>query len=124
MIGISAISAFGLILFLTPFFPAPLQEGANPAITPNPVKSAWFLLWIQEVVSWSSRMIYPLICLALIFAALPWIKPDRRIFRARWFPREQIAVNMLTLIISAVIVALTITAMFFRGRDWLLTLSP
>ena len=36
------------LLIAAAFIPAPLQTAADPALTPNPVKSAWFLLWIQE----------------------------------------------------------------------------
>ena len=47
------------LLLLALFVPAPLQTAADPSTTPNPAKSAWFLLWIQELVSWSRLMIWP-----------------------------------------------------------------
>jgi hypothetical protein len=106
------------LLLLAMLLPAPLQEQANPAVTPNPAKSAWFLLWIQELVSWSRLMIYPVILLGCLFLLLPWLPVGPRIHRAVWFPREQRTVSAVTIILAATIVVLTVVAMFFRGENW------
>ena len=114
-------SMYGLaamLLLLAALSPAPLLEQANPAVTPNPAKSAWFLLWIQELVSWSSFMIYPVMLLGCLFLALPWLPAGARIHKASWFPREQKTISAATVILAAAIVALTVVAMFFRGADW------
>jgi hypothetical protein len=109
------------LLLLAALIPAPLQEQANPAVTPNPAKSAWFLLWIQELVSWSRLMIYPVILLAGLFLLLPWLSVGTRTHRASWFPCEQKTVSIITLVLVVVIVALTVVALFFRGINWSLT---
>lgn len=106
------------LLALAALVPAPLQEQANPAVTPNPAKSAWFLLWIQELVSWSRFMIYPVTLLGILFLLLPWLPIGSHIHRARWFPREQQTVSVITIITAAAIVVLTALAMFFRGSNW------
>lgn len=106
------------LLLLAAFIPAPLQEQANPAVTPNPAKSAWFLLWIQEVVSWSRYMIYPVMMLTLMLLLLPWLPVGPRIHLASWFPREQKTVSVITVLLVVLIVALTCVAMFFRGINW------
>jgi hypothetical protein len=108
----------GLLLLLAALIPAPLQEMADPARTPNPAKSAWFLLWIQELVSWSRFMIYPVLLLAGLFLLLPWFPALPRIHRAVWLPRELWPVSLVTVVAAAVIVLLTIVAMFFRGAHW------
>ncbi|MDD2581959.1 MAG: selenite/tellurite reduction operon b-type cytochrome membrane protein ExtQ [Desulfuromonadaceae bacterium] len=107
-----------MLLVLAALVPAPLQEQANPAVTPNPAKSAWFLLWIQEIVSWSRIMIYPVIILGFVFLLLPWLPVSSRIHRARWFPCEQRVVSVFTVILCAAIALLTVVAMFFRGANW------
>ena len=106
------------LLILGALIPAPLKQAANPAVTPNPVKSAWFLLWIQELVSYSRLMVYPVIAAALIFLLLPWMPGAVHVYPALWFPRSQRAVNILVLLAFLAIVALTVTAVFFRGTDW------
>jgi len=108
-----------LLLLLAALIPAPLQEPAKLAVVPNPVKSAWFLLWIQELVSYRVWLIYPLILAGLGFTALPWLQgtaPDN----AAWFgPRHRLlAVTVLALFLM--IVLLTVTGLFFRGENWAL----
>jgi hypothetical protein len=107
-----------VILALAAFIPAPLQQQASPAITPNPAKSAWFLLWIQELVSWTRLMIWPVIMLGCLFLLLPWLPAGGRIHHASWFPREQRSLSVITIVIVAVISALTLIAFFFRGTNW------
>ena len=114
-----ALSIFSLsLLALAALLPAPLQEAANPALTPNPVKSAWFLLWIQELVSHSRLTIYPVLLLGLLFLLLPWLPGSVHLQRARWFPPEQRGINLLTVATFCAIVALTVVALYFRGKNW------
>jgi len=117
----SALLLVAVLLLLPVLLPAPLQEAADPARTPNPVKSAWFLLWIQELVSWSRLMIWPVVVLALLFLFLPWLPGSGHAYRARWFPREQRGVNLLTVTVSLAIIGLTIIALLFRGPNWSLS---
>ena len=118
LISIAIYSLIASLLLLAALIPAPLQEQSNPAVTPNPAKSAWFLLWIQEIVSWSRYMIYPVILLGTLFLLLPWLPVRAHLHRACWFPREQWAVSVPAVILTAVIMLLTIIAMFFRGTNW------
>ena len=107
-----------LLLVAALFLPAPLQIAADPAITPNPVKSAWFLLWTQELVSYSRWMMYPMLALGLIFLFLPWLPGQTRVHHARWFPSGQQAVSLLALASFLLILTLTIIALLFRGPNW------
>ncbi|MBP1728737.1 MAG: hypothetical protein H6Q56_1110 [Deltaproteobacteria bacterium] len=84
------------LLLLAAFMPAPLQIAADPAVTPNPVKSAWFLLWIQELVSWSRFMIWPVLLLCGVSFLLPWLPGQVREHQARWFPASAAAVPAAT----------------------------
>ncbi len=114
----SALLLIAALLLLAAVIPAPLQEQANPAITPNPARSAWFLLWIQEMVSWSRYMIYPVLLLGCLFMLLPWLPVGAHIHRAGWFPREQRAVSVITIILAVAIVLLTVVAQSLRGANW------
>lgn len=114
-------SICGLVVALSvlaAFIPAPLQEQADRAVTPNPAKSAWFLLWIQELVSWSSVMIYPVMLLGVLFLLLPWLPFGAHVHRAAWFPQELRTVSFTTILLMIAIIALTLVAMFFRGANW------
>lgn len=118
LISRSAFTLVAALLLLAALIPAPLKEQANPAVTPNPAKSAWFLLWIQELVSWSRFMIYPVMLLGCLFLLLPWLPTGPRIHHASWFPREQHNVTVITIMVTAAIIALTVVAVFFRGENW------
>ena len=117
---IKAAFAVGVLslLLLAWLVPAPLEEAADFARVPNPSRSAWFLLWMQELVSYSSAFVYLIVALAVFFALLPWLPISPPAEKARWLPAEQRLVSWLTLIVFAGIVTLTVVAMFFRGENW------
>ena len=101
---------------------APLEMAADPAHPPNPAKSAWFLLWLQELVSHSTLGIYAAVALAVALAALPWL-PLTRSTTAAWFPRPLWPVTVAALAAAALVVALTAIGLFLRGANWALV-SP
>jgi hypothetical protein len=106
------------ILIASVYFEAPLLERANIKYPPNPAKSAWFLLWIQELVSYSIYTVYLLLLLLIFYILLPFIRKQRNEHLARWFPIEDRFISFLTLFICLSITILTIIAYFFRGPDW------
>ena len=106
------------LLLLAFFIQAPLQGAADVSRVPNPSKSAWFLMWTQELVSYATGMVYLVLGLGLIFLLLPWLPFSPPAERARWFSGEQRIVNWLTVISFVGIVLLTIIAMYFRGENW------
>jgi len=119
-IGRSFWLLLAILLPLAALLPAPLQTAADPASTPNPVKSAWFLLWIQELVSWSRFMIWPVILLCAVCFLLPWLPGQVRLHHARWFPPGQRLISFCTMLISAALLLLTVIGLYFRGADWAL----
>ena len=117
-----AVLIFTASLILLAFLiPAPLQEQARIARVPNPVKSAWFLLWIQELVSYSEYLVNLVIVLAVAFLLLPWLPRLKPAENARWLPRDQLPVTVLTVLAFLAILALTVVAAFFRGENWTFT---
>jgi hypothetical protein len=111
-----------MLCLLAVWIPAPLEVAGDAARAPNPAKSAWFLLWIQELVSYHTVAMYVAVLLALLLVALPWL-PMKRAQSATWFPRDLRLPSFVVLVTVAGIVALTIVALFFRGTDWCLV-SP
>lgn len=110
---------FALVIVATAWFiPAPLKEAADRGITPNPSKSAWFLLWIQELVSWSNQLIWLVIAISILLIFLPWLPGQSKPAHASWFPRCSIIVQAVVLVATLFILALTVIAMFMRGVNW------
>jgi len=118
MIKISMALLVCALLVLAALVPAPLQEQANIARVPNPVKSAWFLLWIQELVGYSKYLIYLVLALAGAFLALPWLPKGPPPAKGCWFPREQLPIAVAGVAVFFLVLALTLLAMFFRGANW------
>jgi hypothetical protein len=59
---------------------APLEEAANPMVTPNPAKAPWYFLGLQELVGYSALIggvVLPGLVVAGL-AAIPFIDRDRR----------------------------------------------
>ncbi|MHC1698762.1 MAG: selenite/tellurite reduction operon b-type cytochrome membrane protein ExtQ [Geobacteraceae bacterium] len=117
-IKIAILLLISVLVFFAAFIPAPLQEPANIARVPNPVKSAWFLLWIQELVSYSNYLIYAVLALAAACVLLPWLPGQSHIKHAAWLQRDTMPVSIGTLLAVTAISALTVMAMFFRGENW------
>ncbi|PLX87564.1 MAG: cytochrome B6 [Desulfuromonas sp.] len=112
------IAAVVSLMALAFFIPAPLQSPADIGRVPNPSKSAWFLLWTQELVSYSSLLVYLILGLGLFFCALPWLPISPVADSARWFPKEQKWASLITLLVFVGILILTIIAHYFRGENW------
>jgi hypothetical protein len=114
-----SMALFALALaFIALFWQAPLEPPADRGNVPNPSKAAWFLLWIQELVSYSTRFIYGVAALGLYFLLIPSIHGRRGAERARWLPGDQAVLNVVTITAFLAITALTCTAYFFRGENW------
>jgi hypothetical protein len=114
----SGLALLAALLLLAALVPAPLQIAADPLVTPNPVKSAWFLLWIQELVSWSRFMIWPVLLLGTGCFLLPWLPGQVRTHHARWLPPGQKLISIAALLLALSLLLLTVISMFFRGPNW------
>lgn len=116
---------------LTFLFHAPLEEPANPAVTPNPAKAPWYFLWLQELVTITTfsiggftingaligGIILPGV---LVAAAILWPYFDKSSVRAVgvWFAAERRRQNLIFLLIVLFILVLTIVGTYLRGPYW------
>jgi hypothetical protein len=116
-VGRSMLIGLAVLVVLAAVVPAPLETPADPAHAPNPAKSAWFLLWIQELVSYSTLAIYVAVGLAAFLVALPWL-PAPKLEHARWLPREHRWIGLAVLAAALLVLVLTVVGLYFRGPDW------
>ena len=117
MVERSMLAGLVVLLALAALVPAPLEAPADPAHPPNPAKSAWFLLWIQELVSYDTLAVYLVLLLAAGLVALPWL-PLRTPTQAVWFGRQHRAAAVAALLVGLAVLALTIVGLWFRGPNW------
>jgi hypothetical protein len=109
--GLATLCALAIL------FPAPLETAANPSRPPNPAKSAWFLLWIQELVSYDTLAIWIALVFAMLLFALPWL-PVAQTQNASWFQKQHRVLAALVVLAFVSIVCLTVVGLFFRGANW------
>jgi quinol-cytochrome oxidoreductase complex cytochrome b subunit len=108
-----------VVLFLSIFWNAPLEELANPIHPPNPAKAPWYFLGLQELVSysafWGGVVVPGLLVTALML--LPYMDRQRKGV-GRWFARERMVANTIFSVCLVIAVVLTIIGTSFRGPNW------
>ena len=110
---------------------APLEEAANPNVTPNPAKAPWYFLWLQELVTDTTfriagftingALIGGILLPAILVAWLviwPYVDKSPVYSVGIWFARERRRQNIIVLVLLLLIVLLTIVGTFLRGPYW------
>lgn len=124
-------ATFALTAGLTIFFRAPLEQAADPSITPNPAKAPWYFLWLQELVTDTTftiagitingaligGIIVPGI-LVVLLAAWPYLDKTSTQAVGVWWARERKRQNIVFLAIVFAVLVLTIIGTFMRGPYW------
>jgi quinol-cytochrome oxidoreductase complex cytochrome b subunit len=129
--AIATLGTFALISVLSSFIRSPLEEPANPLVTPNPAKAPWYFLWLQEIVTdttftvggftvngaFLGGVILPGILLGLL-TAWPWLDRSPGDAAGVWFARTRRRQNLVFLLLVLAVVLLTIVGTFMRGPSW------
>ena len=50
-VAVVTVATWLAVTVLAMLIPSPLEEAANPLVTPNPAKAPWYFLWLQEIVA-------------------------------------------------------------------------
>jgi cytochrome b-561 len=125
------LAVFTVTVVLSLISGAPLEEAANPSVTPNPAKAPWYFLWLQELLAVTTirlgrftvsgglvgGIIIPGV---LLVAAAVWPFLDRSPLHTigRWFPRERRVQNTVFALIALGIAALVLIGLLMRGPYW------
>ncbi|MBC8144542.1 MAG: cytochrome C [bacterium] len=100
---------------------APLEEPANPALTPNPSKAPWYFLGLQELLvyfdPWIAGVILPTIIIVGLIA-IPYIDINTKgngyyTIKERPFALGSYAFGFLVLWVLLIVIGT-----FFRGPGW------
>ena len=111
--------------------PTPLEEAANPRVTPNPAKAPWYFLWLQELVTDTTihlgsftingAFVGGILIPGLVVAGLvAWPLLDRSPVSAVgvWFAAARRKQNTVFLLLVLAVIVLTIVGTFLRGPYW------
>lgn len=116
---LAAIIAIISLNVISVFFNAPLEQMADPRVTPNPAKAPWYFLGLQELVHYSAFiggvLLPALIVIGLI--AIPYIERGNK-GTGVWFSRERLWQNIIFGVFVVSMIVLIIVGTFFRGENW------
>ncbi len=126
-----ALATALLVITLAFLIQAPLEEAANPLVTPNPAKAPWYFLWLQELVADTTvhlgsftingalvgGILIPAL-LGLLLAAWPYFDRSSTAATGVWFAKERRRQNLVFLAVIFAILVLTFVGTFMRGPSW------
>jgi quinol-cytochrome oxidoreductase complex cytochrome b subunit len=105
-----------LLVVASVFIQAPLEEMANPGVTPHVAKAPWYFLGLQELLSYFNASVggffLPTIYLVGL-ALIPYL--DRSPYKAAR-DRKTAWIFFLSLMVGGLII--TFIGSFFRGPGW------
>ena len=110
-----------LLVVWSILIPAPLEEPANPQLTPNPSKAPWYFLGLQEILvyfdPWLAGVVIPtFILLGLI--VIPFIDPNPRGNGYYTFAERRYEIFIFLFGFLILWVLLVFQGTFLRGPNW------
>src|SRR3990172_4208735 len=128
---IAVLGTFAVISMWAVLVRSPLEEAANPLITPNPAKAPWYFLWLQEIVTDTTFRIGSLTgngafiggvllpgLLIVVLTVWPWLDKSPGAAAGTWFPANRKTQNLVFIGIAIVIIIFTLIGVFLRGPYW------
>ncbi len=129
--AIVVLGTIAVVSILSVFLRSPLEEPANPLVTPNPAKAPWYFLWLQEIVTDTTFHIGSFTvngaflggvllpgALILLLTIWPWLDRSPAAAAGLWFPKSRKMQNAVFLALVAVVLILTVIGTFLRGPYW------
>jgi hypothetical protein len=118
---LGALFVIVILLFWAFLINAPLEEPANPTLTPNPSKAPWYFLGLQEMLvyfdPWIAGVVLPtLIILGLI--AIPYIDINEKGNGYYTFKERKWAITTFCFGFLVLWVSLIAIGTFWRGPGW------
>jgi hypothetical protein len=128
LLTICSLAVTLFLFMISLFFDAPLEDLANPVVTPNPGKAPWYFTGIQELIHYTTKPVIPAIIIPMLIIIwlllIPYI--DRK-HQTRWgslFNRmfiggekRKILVILFTIFIFGALIS-TVIGSLFRGENW------
>lgn len=101
--------------------PAPLEEPANPTVSPNPSKAPWYFLGLQEMLvyfdPWIAGVIFPTVIL-IGFMAIPFLDNNPKGCGYYSFKDRKMAISIFLFFWLVLWIFLILTGTFLRGPNW------
>lgn len=118
---ICMVAVTTLLLAWSLLVPAPLEQPANPAITPNPSKAPWYFLGLQELLfysdAWLAGVAVP--CLMVLgLMAIPYLDFNPEGSGYYTIAKRRFAYLVFQFGFLQLWILLILVGTFFRGPNW------
>jgi len=128
LLTICSLTVILVLLIISLFFDAPLEDLANPLVTLNPGKAPWYFTGIQELIHYTTKPVIPAIIVPMLIILwlflIPYIdrKPKTRF--TSFFNRiliggenRRVLIILFTVFIFGALI-FTMIGSLFRGENW------
>jgi hypothetical protein len=128
LLTICTLAVTFALFVISLFFDAPLEDLANPLVTPNPGKAPWYFTGIQELIHYTNKPVIPAIIIPLLIIiwliVIPYLdrKPKTRftsllnqIFIGG--EKRRILIFLFTLFVFGALI-FTVIGSLLRGENW------
>jgi hypothetical protein len=118
---LAALFVMVILVFWSFLIDAPLEEAANPTLTPNPSKAPWYFLGLQEMLvyfdPWIAGVVMPSIIIVGLMA-IPYIDVNEK--GNGYYTYKERKFSILTFCFGFLIlwVSLIVLGTFWRGPGW------
>lgn len=118
---IALVFVAALLILWAIFLKAPLEQPANPTVSPNPSKAPWYFLGLQEMLvyfdPWIAGVLFPTVII-LGLMSIPFIDNNRKGLGYYSFNQRKMAVSIFLFFWLILWIFLIITGTFLRGPNW------
>jgi quinol-cytochrome oxidoreductase complex cytochrome b subunit len=130
-LAVVILGTLALACVLAIGLPAPLEEAANPSVTPNPAKAPWYFLWLQELVTDTTfsiggftvngaligGILLPAV-LVIGLLVIPHLDKSPAQAVGVWWAVERKKLNWIFLVLVLAVLILTTVGTYMRGPYW------
>jgi len=118
---IAMVLVSALLLVWAATLSAPIEEPANPTVSPNPSKAPWYFLGLQEMLvyfdPWIAGVLFPTAIL-LGFMTIPFIDTNKKGCGYYTFAERKMAISIFLFFWLVLWIFLISTGTFLRGPNW------
>jgi quinol-cytochrome oxidoreductase complex cytochrome b subunit len=128
LLTICSLAVTFVLLLVSLSFDAPLEDLANPLVTPNPGKAPWYFTGIQELIHYTNKPVIPAIIVPVLIIVwlilIPYIDRKPRAGLTSLFnqifiggEKRRILITLFTIFIFGALI-FTVIGSLFRGENW------
>jgi hypothetical protein len=128
LLTICSLAVTFILLLISLFLDAPLEDLANPLVTPNPGKAPWYFTGIQELIHYTTKPVIPAIIIPVLIIIwlllIPYVdrKAKTRVgsllnrILIGGERRKVLVILFICFVFGAL--AFTVIGSLFRGENW------